>query len=88
MTMEGVVKLTDLSCSVQFDPKDPRGAFTTRAPGTPLFTAPECCSSEPFDARGADVWSVGVTAYSMAYGCVPFFAASPFEIYEEVRRMR
>lgn len=34
LTVEGVVKLADLSCSVEFDVRDPRGAYTTRAPGT------------------------------------------------------
>lgn len=30
------------------------------------------------------MWSVGVTAYAMAYGRVPFFAPSPYEIYEQI----
>lgn len=126
---------------MDFDPRDPKGDLTSRAPGTPLFTAPECCSGEVrtphlrpaacfsfassllraevccdfpcderhgnvgpqpyapaaecrpvsfgicvqvFSGRAADMWSLGVTVYAMAFGSVPFFGATPYEIYERV----
>ncbi len=44
--------------------------------GTPEYMAPEQCSGLPIDAT-ADVYSLGVVAYQMLTGQVPFKAATP-----------
>ncbi|MCD7457412.1 hypothetical protein HAX54_035035 [Datura stramonium] len=43
-----------------------------RSPGTPVFTAPECCLGERYHGKAADTWAVGVTLYCMILGKYPF----------------
>ncbi|OHT00905.1 CAMK family protein kinase [Tritrichomonas foetus] len=44
--------------------------------GTPAFYSPEECTGEPFRAKPADVWALGVTLYYMIYAHLPFFDES------------
>lgn len=48
--------------------------ITTSIEGTSLFLPPECCSFEisEHSMKKADVWSLGVTFYCMAFNRLPF----------------
>ena len=41
--------------------------------GTPAFYSPEECTGEPFKAKPADIWALGVTLYYMIYSHLPFY---------------
>lgn len=91
---------------------------TCCSPGTPAFTAPECCRlvddcvpddddgermrSAPatatvqaahgcaetiasgYGGRAADMWAVGITAYLLLFGHVPFSGKTTFDIYNAI----
>jgi len=51
--------------------------------GTAEYLAPEIVNSKGH-GKGADWWALGVVIYEMLAGYPPFFATSPFEIYNQV----
>ncbi|QDZ24631.1 protein kinase [Chloropicon primus] len=77
-----VVKIVDFGSSFRFDGRDDR---VTRSPGTPAYTAPECCTGEPYSGTKADVWALGVAVYRLRYAEFPFQSTSAADIYEEIR---
>ena len=52
---------------------NPDGTASARAAGTPAYQSPEACASLPVDVR-SDIYSLGVTAYEMLAGRLPFDA--------------
>lgn len=40
--------------------------------GSPLYAAPECLCSQPYDAKKSDIWSAGVVFYIMVTGAYPW----------------
>ncbi|CDJ40569.1 protein kinase, PfPK7 homolog, putative [Eimeria tenella] len=59
--------------------------------GTYMFMAPECLrpveESKPYeghDGRAADVWALGICAYVMVFGSVPFSASSIESLFEAI----
>ena len=44
----------------------------TTSCGTVAFVAPEVFTSKGYDGRLADIWSLGVTIFTMAYGKIPW----------------
>ncbi|MCA9576291.1 MAG: serine/threonine protein kinase [Myxococcales bacterium] len=67
---EVVVKLVDFGMSRQLT-SDVSVTRTGALVGTPLYMAPEQSNDVRVDAR-ADVYSLGVVAYEVLSGCVPF----------------
>jgi len=82
----GEVKIADLGVSNEFDGHD---AFLTNTAGTPAFTAPESIShkpgDEPYSGKAADIWSLGVTLFSLVYGKVPFHDENILALYNKIR---
>ncbi|KAG0475964.1 hypothetical protein HPP92_012805 [Vanilla planifolia] len=77
----GTVKIGDFSVSQVFeDDNDELG----RSPGTPVFTAPECCLGLTYHGRAADTWAVGVTLYFMIVGKYPFLGDTLQETYDKI----
>ncbi|XP_071748751.1 calcium/calmodulin-dependent protein kinase kinase 1 [Lepeophtheirus salmonis] len=82
----GSIKIADLGVCNEFDGHD---AFLTNTAGTPAFTPPESLShkpgDEPFSGKAADIWSMGVTLYSIVYGKVPFHDENILALYNKIR---
>lgn len=81
LTREGVAKVTDFGTSRILElAKD--GFARTRI-GSPPYMAPE-----HFRGRAvfqSDLWSLGITAYEMLTGTVPFYDADPLKIAQAVQ---
>jgi len=82
----GEVKIADLGVSNEFDGTD---ALLTNTAGTPAFTPPESIShkpgDEPYSGKAADIWSLGVTLFSLVYGKVPFHDENILALYNKIR---
>jgi len=82
----GEVKIADLGVSNEFDGQD---ALLTNTAGTPAFTAPESISyklgDDPYSGRAADIWSLGVTLYTLVFGKVPFHDENILALYNKIR---
>lgn len=82
----GEVKIADLGVSNEFDGDD---VFFTNTAGTPAFTPPEALSQQfgepPYSGKVADVWSLGVTLYSLVFGKIPFFDDNILSLYNKIR---
>jgi [calcium/calmodulin-dependent protein kinase] kinase len=82
----GEVKIADLGVSNEFDGND---AFFTNTAGTPAFSPPEALSQQPgeppYSGKVADVWSLGVTLYSLVFGQVPFKDDNILALYNKIR---
>jgi len=55
--------------------------------GTPEYLAPEVIQSKG-QSRGVDWWALGILVYEMLVGYPPFYAETPFGIYEKIMRGR
>merc|ERR1719510_1466252 len=84
----GEVKIADLGVSNEFDGQD---ALLTNTAGTPAFTAPESISyklgDDPYSGRAADIWSLGVTLYTLVFGKVPFHDENILALYNKIRTL-
>ncbi|BAS86023.1 Os03g0711300, partial [Oryza sativa Japonica Group] len=81
VTSTGSVKIGDFSVSQIFEDDDD---LLWRSPGTPVFTAPECCQGSAYHGRAADTWAVGVTLYCMITGHYPFLGDTLQETYDKI----
>jgi len=56
-------------------------------PSFSAFRAPETLSGQKFyfDGKSADIWSLGITLYSLVFGDVPFKAHSIPVLYEQIK---
>ncbi|XP_020599209.1 serine/threonine-protein kinase GRIK2-like [Phalaenopsis equestris] len=81
ITSTGVVKIGDFSVSQVFEDDNDE---LRRSPGTPVFTAPECCLGLTYHGRAADTWAVGVTLYFMIVGRYPFLGETLQETYDKI----
>lgn len=81
VTRSGTVKIGDFSVSqvVEDDNDELR-----RSPGTPVFTAPECCLGLTYHGKAADTWAVGVTLYCMILGQYPFLGETLQDTYDKI----
>lgn len=51
--------------------------------GTLHFMAPEVLEKKPYDPFKADVWSLGLTIYSLAFGYLPFSCKGEWEFIKQ-----
>lgn len=58
--------------------------LTSGSPGTPMYLAPEVWGDTQYRGKTADIWSLGVTLFVMAYGYAPFDVATHDELVDEV----
>lgn len=81
VTRTGTVKIADFSVSQVFEDDNDE---LRRSPGTPVFTAPECCLGLTYHGKAADTWAVGVTLYCMVLGQYPFLGESLQDTYDKI----
>ncbi|KAG7947168.1 hypothetical protein I3843_14G080500 [Carya illinoinensis] len=81
VTRDGTVKIGDFSVSQVFEDDNDE---LCRSPGTPVFTAPECCLGLTYRGKAADTWAVGVTLYCMILGQYPFLGETLQDTYEKI----
>lgn len=81
VTSDGNVKIADFSVSQVFEDENDE---LRRSPGTPVFTAPECCLGSTYRGRAADTWAVGVTLYCMVLGQYPFLGETLQDTYDKI----
>ncbi|TVU41848.1 hypothetical protein EJB05_15403 [Eragrostis curvula] len=84
VTNTGNVKIGDFSVSQIFEDDDD---MLWRSPGTPVFTAPECCQGSAYHGRASDTWAVGVTLYCMISGHYPFLGDTLQETYDKIQEI-
>ncbi|OAY51633.1 serine/threonine-protein kinase GRIK2 isoform X2 [Manihot esculenta] len=81
VTRSGTVKIGDFSVSQVFEGDNDA---LRRSPGTPVFTAPECCLELNYHGKEADTWAVGVTLYCMILGQYPFLGETLQDTYDKI----
>ncbi|OIW15768.1 hypothetical protein TanjilG_04303 [Lupinus angustifolius] len=81
VTRHGTVKIGDFSVSQAFEDDND---VLRRSPGTPVFTAPECCLGLTYHGKASDTWAVGVTLYCMILGEYPFLGDSLQDTYDRI----
>ncbi|KAG6471438.1 hypothetical protein ZIOFF_068880 [Zingiber officinale] len=81
VTREGSLKIGDFSVSHIFEDGNDE---LCRSPGTPVFTAPECCLGSSFHGKVADIWAVGVTLHCMILGYCPFIGDTLQDTYDKI----
>lgn len=52
--------------------------------GTYQFLPPEALSGDEFDGFKADVWSIGVTMYTLSFGFLPFYSNDLLKLFEKI----
>eukprot|EP00268_Persea_americana_P025322 TRINITY_DN2467_c0_g2_i3.p1 TRINITY_DN2467_c0_g2~~TRINITY_DN2467_c0_g2_i3.p1 ORF type:complete len:186 (-),score=24.76 TRINITY_DN2467_c0_g2_i3:465-1022(-) len=81
VTSSGMVKIGDFSVSQVFEDDNDE---LRRSPGTPVFTAPECCLGLTYGGRAADTWALGVTLFCMVLGQYPFLGDTLQDTYDKI----
>ena len=81
---EEYVKLIDFGIATVKDSRVASGIETTRVAGTIAYMAPEQLKGKPSEA--SDIYALGVIAYQMLTGEIPFEADSAVELYDLQRR--
>jgi eukaryotic-like serine/threonine-protein kinase len=81
LTRKGEVKVADFGLSRVLIGDQPAQHLTQSGVtmGTPLYMSPEQVEGKPVDCR-TDIYSFGVTAYTMMTGQPPFHGSTPFEV--------
>jgi [calcium/calmodulin-dependent protein kinase] kinase len=67
--------------------KDEPNMTTAKSAGSPAFMPPELCVVRhgEVSGRAADIWSMGVTLYSLAFGHIPFENTGMLELFEAIK---
>lgn len=81
ITGTGSMKIGDFSVSQVFEDAND---VLRRSPGTPVFTAPECCLGLTYHGKAADTWAVGLTLYFMIMGRYPFLGDTLQDTYDKI----
>lgn len=81
-----VIKITDLGVSEQLNPFD-EDDWCSTSQGSPAFQAPELADgAERFSGYKIDIWSSGVTLYSITTGRYPFEGENIYRLFEKISK--
>ena len=85
VTSQDVLKIVDFGVSEMFSKNSEM--TTTKSAGSPAFMPPELCVAKhgEISGRAADIWSMGVTLYCLAFGHIPFEKCSMLDLYESIK---
>lgn len=83
---DGQVKLMDFGIARRIQ-KNPSQKRAKMVEGTPRYLAPEAAVGKPVDGR-ADIYSLGIMAYEMVTGRVPFYSETIRELLQMHVRKR
>ena len=81
---DGAIKLTDFGLSCTVGDLSLSVSSLDGFMGTPQYVAPEVIDGKK-PTRASDIWSVGVLAYRMLCGRLPFAATTLPDLFEEIR---
>lgn len=81
-----VIKITDLGVSEQLSPYEPDDWCST-SQGSPAFQAPELANGETkFSGYKVDIWSCGVTLFSITSGKYPFEGENIYQLFSNISK--
>lgn len=81
-----VIKITDLGVSEQLDLFE-QNDWCSTSQGSPAFQAPELAEGvEKFSGYKIDIWSSGVTLYSITTGKYPFEGENIYRLFEKISK--
>lgn len=84
LSSAGDVKLSDFGVSETLDRYD-EGDNVSITSGTPAFQAPEIADGKAmYSGTKVDVWALGVSAFYMLSGRLPFNAKTHMELYQNI----
>mmetsp|Transcript_54931 Transcript_54931/g.94728 ORF Transcript_54931/g.94728 Transcript_54931/m.94728 type:complete len:422 (+) Transcript_54931:54-1319(+) len=102
ITKDGHAKIADFGVAHHFQEEDSKEERSmtilsrsasrgqvTRTEGTYSFWAPEMCDPPPgstINAYGADLWAVGICAFCMIFGVLPFEGKDTTSLFESIKR--
>ncbi|QLG72200.1 hypothetical protein HG535_0C05540 [Zygotorulaspora mrakii] len=96
---QNLLKISDFGCTIlapetlPFNDALLRDSFKAelnKIVGTPAFIAPELCKFEDHAASNIedgfklDIWSLGITMFSLLYNTMPFYGENEFDTYQKV----
>lgn len=79
LSAEGEIKIGDFGWAIH-NPKNLKGAEVV---GTRYYMAPEILKGEEYD-HSVDIWSLGIVAYEMLTGKVPFYGADDKQLEQNI----
>lgn len=81
-----MIKITDLGVSEQLDMFE-REDWCSMSQGSPAFQAPELAEGvDKFNGYKIDIWSSGVTLYSITTGKYPFEGENIYRLFEKISK--
>ncbi|KAI8071786.1 kinase-like domain-containing protein [Gongronella butleri] len=83
LSKDDVLKIVDFGVSEMFVKGNDK---IKKSAGSPAFMAPELCAVHQHEISGkaADIWSMGVTLYTLVYGHLPFIATNLMELMNAI----
>jgi len=83
ISSSGRVLLADLGIATSLNNPSMHVTMTNEFVGTPQYMSPEQIQGDPVDER-SDIYSLGVTLYYMLSGQHPFYAATPYAVFDRI----
>ncbi|KAG4304999.1 hypothetical protein PORY_001674 [Pneumocystis oryctolagi] len=86
LSKDGTLKISDFGISKMFTKDD--DAFY-KVKGTPAFMAPELCILDHVvSCKAADIWSMGITLWCLAFGYLPFNDSDIMKLYDMIKTQK